>query len=186
MTTPQPARTGGRRSKLTPETHDAIVRAVRAGATFENAAQAAGIGETTLYRWLQEAEEDDAPEAKREFREDLFRARAEVEVRVLAGSVMKAAMGGYVIEETTITKPDGSVETRIKRAPADGRVGLDLLARRDPGRWARRNPVELSGPGGGPIQVQSTTIQELSARLAEELAELEDAVDGEIVEDGEG
>jgi transposase-like protein len=188
MTTPQttePRRTGGRRSKLTPETHEAIVKAVKAGASFENAAQAAGIDESTLYRWLRDGETEDASEVKRQFREDLYRAHAEVEVRVVAASVMKSALGGYVIEETTVTKPDGTVETRVKRAPADGRVGLDLLARRDPARWARRSPVEISGPGGGPIQVQATTIQELSARLHEELAGLEDAVDAELVDESE-
>jgi hypothetical protein len=190
MTTP-PAitapRPGGRRGKLTPQTHEAIVKAVKAGASLENAAGAAGIHEATLYRWLQEGEADDGAEAKREFREDLLRARAEVEVRVVAASVMKSALGGYELERTTVTRPDGTVEERVKYAPADGRVGLDFLARRDPGRWARRNPVEISGPGGGPVQIQAATIQELSVRLHEELAAVadENAVDAEIVYDNE-
>lgn len=185
MTTPpaiEPRRTGGRRSKLTPETHEAIVKAVRAGATFEGAAGAAGVDESTLYRWLREAEQEDAPDWKFQFHHDLYRARAEVEVRIVAASVMKSAIGGYEVERTTITKPDGTVEERVKYAPADGRVGLDFLARRDPARWARRNPVEISGPGGGPVQVQSATIQQLSARLHEELAALTGENEGDVVE----
>lgn len=191
MTTPPATQTprGGRKSKLTPETHDTIVKAVRAGATFENAAQAAGIDESTLYKWLREAERNEAPDWKIQFHQDLYRARAEVEVRVVAASVMKSAIGGYELERTTITKPDGTVEERVKYAPADGRVGLDFLARRDPARWARRNAVEVSGPGGGPVQVQAATIQDLSVRLHEELAALavENAVDAEVLyEDEEG
>lgn len=180
-----PRRTGGRRSKLTPETHSAIVKAVRAGATFENAAQAAGVDESTLYRWLRDAELAGAPTWKRQFREDIYQARASVEVHVVAGSIMKAALGGYEIERTTVTRPDGTVEERVRLAPADGRVGLDFLSRRDPARWARRNPVEISGPGGGPVQVQAATIQELSTRLYEELGAIEDAVDAEILADEE-
>lgn len=186
MTTPQATRAprrAGRRSKLTPETHEAIVKAVRAGASYEAAAGAAGITETTLYRWLREAEEDGAPPAKRQFQHDLMRARAEVEVRVVAASVMKGAIGGYELERVTEFKPDGTRVERVKYAPADPRAGLDFLARRDPARWARRNPVELSGPDGGPIQVQSATIHELTARLHEELVALEDTVEAEVIED---
>jgi len=42
-----------RPDKLTPERMDRIVTAIRAGNTREAAAQYAGVGETTLYRWLQ-------------------------------------------------------------------------------------------------------------------------------------
>lgn len=188
MTTPpatRPSRKAGRRSKLTPETHEAIVKAVRAGASYEAAAGAAGIDESTLYRWLREAEGEEAPQDKRQFHHDLMRARAEVEVRVVAASVMKGALGGYELERTTEFRPDGTKVEKVKYAPADPRAGLDFLARRDPARWGRRNPVELSGPDGGPIQVQSSTIHELTARLHEELAAIEDAVDAEVVEDGD-
>lgn len=186
--TPQ-RRTGGRRSKLTPETHERIVAAIRAGATFEAAAGAAGIAEWTLYRWLQEAEAPGAPAWKRAFREDLYRARDELEVRVVAGSVMKAAMGGYVVKRVTRRKPDGTVEEEEQVAPADGRVGLEILARRFWDRGWGRQPTELSGPGGGAIQVEhSAALSELAGRLHEELAALDggggDVVEGDVVEQG--
>lgn len=190
MTTPpeiESRRPGGRRSKLTPETHDAIVRAVRAGATHEAAAGAAGIDESTLYRWLREAEAEDAPADKRQFHQDLARARAEVEVRVVAGSVMRGIMGGYELEKTTLTRPDGTVEERVRYAPADPRTGLEFLARREPSRWGRRNPVEISGPGGGPVLVQTAVIHELSARLFEELTADDDVeIEAEVLSEEEG
>ncbi|MFF4777669.1 transposase [Microtetraspora fusca] len=188
MTAP-PAQRHGRRTKLTADVHERIVAAVRAGATFEGAAGAAGIDESTLYRWLREAEASGAPAWKRQFRQDLYRARDEVEVRVVAGSVMKAAIGGYVVKRVTRTRPDGTVETEEQIAPADGRVGLELLARRFHDRWGRRQPIEVSGPGGGPIQVEhGATIADLAARLHAEYlgasGALENIVEGEIV-DGE-
>lgn len=188
-TTPTRRRTGGRRSKLTPEVHDRIINAVRAGATFEAAAGAAGIAEWTLYRWLQEAEADGAPAWKRAFREDLYRARDELEVRVVAGSVMKAAMGGYVVKRVTRRKPDGTIEEEEQTAPADGRVGLEILARRFWDRGWGRQPTEVSGPGGGAIQVEhSASIGELAQRLHAELAAIDggvgDVVEADVVEQG--
>lgn len=182
---PPRRRTGGRRSKLTPETHDRIINAVRAGATFEAAAGVAGIAEWTLYRWLQEAEADGAPAWKRAFREDLYRARDELEVRVVAGSVMKAAMGGYVVKRVTRRKPDGTVEEEEQVAPADGRVGLEILARRFHDRGWGRQPTEVSGPGGGAIRVEhSASLSELAERLHAELAAIEggDVVEADVVD----
>jgi transposase-like protein len=187
-TTPTRRRTGGRRSKLTPEIHDRIVNAVRAGATFNAAAGAAGISERTLYNWINEAEEPNAPSWKVQFLQDLYRARDELEVRVVAGSVMKAAMGGYVVKRVTRRKPDGTVEEEEQTAPADGRVGLEILARRFWDRGWGRQPTEVSGPGGGAIQVEhSASIGELAQRLHAELSALggsTEVVEGDVVEQG--
>jgi hypothetical protein len=189
MATTSPQRRTGRRSKLTPETHDRIVNAVRAGATFEAAAGAAGIAERTLYLWLEEAREPGAPAWKVQFLQDLYRARDELEIRVVAGSVMKAAMGGYVVKRIRRTRPDGTVEEEEQTAPADGRVGLEILARRFHDRGWGRQPTEVSGPGGGAIQVShSASIATLAERLHAELAaasegESGDVVEGDVVED---
>lgn len=47
----------GRPSKLTAAIVEQLVDAVRLGAYFETAAQAAGIDKTTLYRWLRRGED---------------------------------------------------------------------------------------------------------------------------------
>lgn len=181
--TPTPRRrTGGRRTKLTPETHERIITAVRAGATFDAAAGAAGVDQSTLYRWLREAEHPEAPAWKRQFRYDIYRARDELEIRIVAGSVMKGALGGYVLEETTETRRDGTVVERRRYAPADARSGLEILARRFHDRGWGRQPTELAGPGGGAIQVEhSAALGELAARLHEEMA-VEGAPEGEVLE----
>ena len=43
----------GRRTKLTPETGDTIAAAISLGLSFKDAAQLAGVDETTLHRWSQ-------------------------------------------------------------------------------------------------------------------------------------
>lgn len=181
----RPARPVGRRSKLTPERHAIIVEAIRDGATLDAAAGAAGVDERTLYRWLADAEQPGARKALRQFRQDVYRARDELEVRVARDSVLKSAIGGYVVKEVTRYKPDGTEEHEQQIAPADGRVGLEMLARRFPDRWARRASVEVSGPGGGAIQVEhSAVLASLAERLHRELGdESGQTVQGEL-EDG--
>ena len=49
----------GRRSKLTPETHERIVDAIKMGATYELAAQAGGASYETFRRWMRDGEEAD-------------------------------------------------------------------------------------------------------------------------------
>jgi hypothetical protein len=53
----EPRRTGGRPSRLTRETHDAIVTAIEAGSYVKIAAQAAGVGQSTLAGWLARGRE---------------------------------------------------------------------------------------------------------------------------------
>jgi hypothetical protein len=53
----EPRRTGGRPTRLTRETHDAIVGAIEQGAYVKIAAQAAGVGQSTLSGWLARGRE---------------------------------------------------------------------------------------------------------------------------------
>jgi len=69
----------GRRSKLTPEVHQAIVAYARAGAFDWVAAEAAGISRATFYRWLQRGERSPyGPYGA--FAQDLRQARAQARV----------------------------------------------------------------------------------------------------------
>ncbi len=47
----------GRPSRLTPERADAIIDAMREGATVKAAAEAAGVGRRTVYDWLERGRE---------------------------------------------------------------------------------------------------------------------------------
>ena len=74
-----------RPSKLTPEVQERIASFLRAGAYVGQAAEAAGIGRSTLDDWMRRGEstaEKDRP--YREFREAVEQARAEAETRHVA------------------------------------------------------------------------------------------------------
>lgn len=170
---------GGRPSKLTPETAEKIIRAVRVGNFLETAAAAAGVHPATVYRWLADADKKGAPAAKREFRDALSRARAEAEQR-LVGSAVKDAAGGFVTKRVTRTLRDGTTETEETYAAPNGRVALEFLSRAFPDRWARRNAIEVTGAGGGPIQVSAERITGLAERVSAAIASA--AAAGEVVD----
>ena len=70
----------GRPLGLTREVETAICDAVRAGAFLDQAAEHAGVGRSTVYRWLGRA----ASDPFRDFRDALTRARASAEVGAVA------------------------------------------------------------------------------------------------------
>jgi hypothetical protein len=147
MTT-TPRRGRGRPTKLTPELQDNLVKALRAFNHLDTAAHFVGVAPNTVRRWLAEAEADNATPAQRDFRDAISRARAEAEVRIVAG-VAKAALGGALVRRVTRTLRDGTVETEEQFAAPDGRVGLEFLARAFPDRWARRQADRGDGCGRG-------------------------------------
>lgn len=89
---PPAKRRPGRPSKLTDERVQRLLTAIQAGNYIETAAEVAGIGKSTFYRWMNA----DEPEF-REFREAVKKAEAEAEardvgmVRVAARSTWQAA-----------------------------------------------------------------------------------------------
>jgi len=54
----------GRKTKLTPEVQKRIVESVRLGAPYCLAAQSGGIGESTLYDWMERGEKGERREQK--------------------------------------------------------------------------------------------------------------------------
>lgn len=121
----------GRPSKLTPERQERIVLAVSAGSYPEVAARANGVDASTFYRWM--ARGDDPVERDpryRVFREAVKEAEARAEV-VAIGRIQQAAAGG------TWT------------------ASAWYLERKYPDRWGRKDQIrqEVSGPGGGPVEV---------------------------------
>lgn len=142
----------GRKSKFDDEgIRNAILIWMRQGSYARAAAESVGVGETTLYRWLEEGERDAKAEVdspKREFWEAFTRARA-------AGEV------GLVADVRSLAKKDG-------------RLALEMLARRNPKQWGRRR-LEISGPDGGPVEssdVPAVDYDKLSLEEREKLLEL--------------
>ena len=86
----------GRPTKLTPETQDSIVEAIREGMYQEIAAATVGISTSTYYRWMergQTGQPEDEP--YREFREAIEKGRAEAERAKLKVISREAEKGNW-------------------------------------------------------------------------------------------
>ena len=114
-----------------------VVEALRAGNYMETSAAYAGISKSILYKWLADGREVRQKVAKGGIASDLEakqlelldaveKARAEAEVRNVH-LIQQAAQGGT------------------------WQAAAWFLERSHPGKWGRREKVEMSGPDGGPI-----------------------------------
>jgi len=115
------------RGKLTPERYEAIIKYVRVGAHLSHAANAVGIDDNTIYRWVKWGTED--PESIYGlFVEDLKRAKG-----------------------LAITRNVAIVQTA---AEDDWTAAKWLLSVLDPEVFGNRSTVrtEITGKEGGPIQ----------------------------------
>lgn len=165
----RPAR--GRPSVFDQERAARLISAVRGGNYLSTAAQFAGISYSTLRRWILKADDPDAPEEYRIFREEIEKAQADGEVAALA---------------------------KINKAASEGawQAAAWYLERSRPESWGRRdtNRIELIGgtdakgetKNVGGIQLDPAGMNALAQRLARRRAEEEeDIVDAELVEDDE-
>lgn len=82
----------GRPTKLTPETEQTILKALELGATYEAAANAAGIAYNTFNEWMKEGEATKRGQ-KREFYEAVKKALGNRQARWLS-FIEKAAQDG--------------------------------------------------------------------------------------------
>lgn len=160
------SRKPGRPTRLTTDLASAIADAIEAGATFDAAMAANGVHPSTGYRWLSEGSADTAAAEFREFREAVTRARARAELTMTA-AVVQDAKGGAIIKHVTRVWRNGTEEEERQYAPPNGRVALEWLARMEPSRWAHRTGIEVTGAGGGPVQVErrEVMIGQLADRL---------------------
>jgi hypothetical protein len=127
----------GTRDDGTPETRaDRIVALIRLGNYQATAARAAGVDQSTFYRWLEKGQEGRTREY-REFSEAVDRARAEAE------------------SHAVLMVRTGMAE--------DWRAAMTFLERAFPKRWGRREAIEVSGPDGGVIEVRDAEATRLAA-----------------------
>ena len=98
----------GPRAKLNEEITSRMVSALGSGSYREQAARYAGIGMTTMYRYLEKGEADEAEDKQspeREFRERVLGAEADAEIRAV-GLIRQAAQGrpesGRVLDDGTV------------------------------------------------------------------------------------
>lgn len=177
----------GRKAKLTPEVQKALVEAATVGATDEMCCSYAGIGKSTMYRWLEQGEAGRSP--YREFREAFTRAREKCAVSDLA-TISEAARGivvtyaGYTKRhpKKTITHKDGRVEVieaweevippRSEKRPGDWRAAGWRLAHRYPENFGKLvvENRHTNETGSGPVRVEGAP--DLRGVTREKLAEL--------------
>lgn len=186
-------RRAGRKPLLTDEVQRRLLDAVRTGVPLEYSAAYAGVHPSTVRRWAARGDDeehrvatgerpDPAEQQFRVFCQELTRARSEGMLQAVA-LIRKSAQGGYTLKETTRRTRDPDTgepvtETDRHYAPVDWRAAdrlVQMMIRPD---LAHAQRLELSGPGGGPVQMeQQSTIPQLAARLhtiaAERQAELE-------------
>lgn len=183
--TPERANRGpGRPSLLTEEVEDRLLSAVRVGSPVELSCQHAGISPSAFYKWMkigreeheaiaegEEPNEDHAPHLA--LFEHVTKARADAAVRNVT-HIQKSAAGGYVTEETTRKFRDpetGQIveETTVKRASPDWRAAAWYLERSHQAHFSKAaEQVEITGEGGGPVQV-SVDARDLARRLHEHI-----------------
>jgi hypothetical protein len=182
-------RSRGQPTKLTRERRTRILELIEDGNHLRTACAAAGVSHTAFYRWLNRGEDaretaestgqpiPDAEAVYVEFVDAVARARARAETKAVS-VVQRSMVGGFVLSEEPLQNVDGDPvcdpatgEVLYKRtySQPDGRLALQYLERSRPTEWGRQaaSKVELSGPDGGPVQVeQSVVIASLAERVA--------------------
>ena len=130
----------GRKPKLTKQLIENIGLALQNGNYVETACDYVGISTTTLYRWLQESEQEGAKPLLRELSDTIRKSRAQAEMRNVV---------------------------RIQKAAEDSwQAAAWWLERSQPKKWSKQTNVELSGVGGSPINVAVDTRTALLQLLA--------------------
>ncbi len=139
----------GRPSKLTPDVEARILNAVRCGAPNRVACLAAGVGESTLYQWLEKAKSLPYSEYA-EFAERLKQARHEGITARLA-IIMKAARSSWQAASWLLERdlPDVySLKHRVEHSVAPMSIADALSALRKE-RDSRVSAPEIDVPDAG-------------------------------------
>lgn len=122
-----PSRRSG--SKFTADRRKAIVDGIRSGLPRRLAAARAGIVKQTFYNWLDEGAKN--PDGA------YGRFVADVDAA-------EAAFAADILEKWTGAIPD------------DWRAGMELLSRRLPDEYGKRERHEVTGAAGEPIKIEVT------------------------------
>lgn len=130
--------------KLTPKLIEDISLVIRKGNYVETAVALCGISKQTFYRWLRQAETEDATDLIKKLSDAIKKALAESETRDLA-VIDKAAQEG------------------------EWTAAAWRLERKFPEKWGRRAHVQLEhfGAGGGPISFIDKSDEEIAHELSE-------------------
>ena len=101
-----PPNMAGRKTKLTPERQEKILRCVRAGMSYKDAAQSAGITPETLCRWLARGKVESG--LFHEFYESVRKALVHFEL-VHLDNIERSALGETKIIQQTVKYKGGEI-----------------------------------------------------------------------------
>jgi transposase len=107
--------------KFTSRRRNAILRKMREGHYAKTAAETSGITEQTLYNWLKKGEDPERHPEYAVFLEACRKAEATAEEKAI-----KAIQAAF---------------------PDDWRAAMTYLERRHPGRWSKRQNVDVTSEG---------------------------------------
>ncbi len=134
---PEPKRGRGQPTKLTPAVADKVVEGLKVGLSPELASERAGITRRTYARWKAKGERDDEADVdsdERDFCHRIAGARAE-----------------FAYDACDWLKKARDIPSKETNAP----TVTFMLERRYREDYGRSESVELTGKGGGPVQVQT-------------------------------
>lgn len=153
---PEPKRKDlNHQSSYTPERATAILEMVAAGGTRKQICLLPGMPTfATLYRWQMQIPE--------------FHAAMQVAERI----------GTHFLADECIEIADGPDDPNDKRIRIDTR--LRIIGKRNAREWGEKVQNEISGPGGGPIQMvhSAMTAQQASEAYADTLKALDGPSNG--------
>lgn len=150
----------------------ALLDACSIAVTLDDVARIAGTTPDSLRRFLRDAAEVDRSRAAGSppgatgsrlvsFRDQLERRMGETRARIIGG-IQRIGLGGYDRSRVVVTEKPGEngttlreVRTESETADGEWRALAWLAERTYAETFATRRSIEVSGPGGGPIQVES-------------------------------
>ena len=140
--------TTGRPTLCTPELTDHICSLLTAGTTLRTAATAAGIGQSTLFNWLNRGQSDHPDHRPyREFLERVTQARA----RGSADMARNIYEAGLPREKPMLNPVTGNQATAPDGEPLyeidswDWKAHAWILERSYHGEWGKRSTLEITG-----------------------------------------
>jgi hypothetical protein len=136
-----------RKTKLTPEAQEKILRHLRIGAYVETAAAAAGISRDTFYDWLKRGANGKAPYA--EFSAAVDQALAESEARDLA-TILAASKTQWQAAAWRLERRFPDRYGRHDRTKVEGKIDVDVSGAELASKLARllAGAKEDEDPGG--------------------------------------
>ncbi len=146
-------RSVGRPLKLSPDMQSELVKVIQMGNFLETAAAYVGISVSTLRDWIRRGER----EAQRLSTKNARSNKTEEPYLEFSAAIKKAQAEGEIRDVLLI----GNAARETWQAAAW------RLERRFPDRWGRKEKHELSGPSGGPIEVE-----DIRERLLKKITDL--------------